>query len=94
MDDNGMTLSTAVAAGMGAAMARVMAPGLRSRHCRSVRTLSAIRPFWSSGWEWPQTPPPRVRAALEQRHFDVAELFAFICPARFAVPTPRASPAC
>jgi ATP-dependent DNA helicase DinG len=29
-----------------------------------------------------------VRAAREQRHFDVAELFAFVCPARFATPTP------
>ena len=28
-------------------------------------------------------------AALEQRHFDVAELFAFVCPAQSAVPTPR-----
>ena len=30
-----------------------------------------------------------VRAALEQKHFDVAELFAFVCPAQQAVPTPR-----
>lgn len=30
-----------------------------------------------------------VRAAREQRHFDVAELFAFVCPARMATPTPR-----
>jgi ATP-dependent DNA helicase DinG len=29
-----------------------------------------------------------ARAAREQRHFDVAELFAFVCPARFAIPTP------
>ena len=29
-----------------------------------------------------------VRAAREQRHHDVAELFAFVCPARFATPTP------
>ena len=29
-----------------------------------------------------------IRAAREQRHFDVAELFAFVCPARFATPTP------
>ena len=28
------------------------------------------------------------RAAREQKHFDVAELFAFVCPARFATPTP------
>ena len=29
-----------------------------------------------------------IRAARDQRHFDVAELFAFTCPARFATPTP------
>ena len=29
-----------------------------------------------------------IRAAREQRHLDVAELFAFVCPARFATPTP------
>jgi ATP-dependent DNA helicase DinG len=28
-----------------------------------------------------------IRAAREQRHFDLAELFAFVCPARFAIPT-------
>jgi ATP-dependent DNA helicase DinG len=30
-----------------------------------------------------------VRAAFEQRHFDVAELFVFVCPAQNAVPTPN-----
>src|SRR5476651_2140366 len=29
-----------------------------------------------------------VRAAREQKHFDVAELFAFVAPARMATPTP------
>ncbi|WP_342640629.1 ATP-dependent DNA helicase [Rhodoligotrophos ferricapiens] len=29
-----------------------------------------------------------ARTAREQAHFDLAELFAFICPARFALPTP------
>ena len=33
-------------------------------------------------------PSAAVRAAREQRHFDVAELFAFVCPARIATPTP------
>jgi ATP-dependent DNA helicase DinG len=36
-----------------------------------------------------QAPRGTVRAAREQRHFDLAELFAFVCPARFATPTPR-----
>ena len=29
------------------------------------------------------------RAAMQVRHFDVAELFLFVRPAQFAVPTPR-----
>ena len=33
-------------------------------------------------------PRHAVRMAREQKHFDVAELFAFVCPARFATPTP------
>ncbi|MDE2383409.1 MAG: ATP-dependent DNA helicase [Alphaproteobacteria bacterium] len=38
-----------------------------------------------------QAAAPRslTRAAREQKHFDVAELFAFVCPARPATPTPR-----
>src|SRR5690348_7781827 len=30
-----------------------------------------------------------IRRAREQKHLDVAELFAFVCPARFATPTPK-----
>ena len=33
-------------------------------------------------------PRALIRQALEQRHCDAAELFAFVCPARFATPTP------
>ncbi len=33
--------------------------------------------------------PDVARAALNQRHLDVAELFAFVCPAQNAVPTPQ-----
>ena len=29
-----------------------------------------------------------LRSVYEQKHFDVAELFAFVCPALMAVPTP------
>jgi ATP-dependent DNA helicase DinG len=36
-----------------------------------------------------QAPRGIVRAARDQRHYDVAELFAFVCPARFATPTPQ-----
>src|SRR4051794_2466615 len=34
-------------------------------------------------------PRALARAVQEQRHFEVAELFAFVCPARFAIPTPQ-----
>ncbi|MBI2717161.1 MAG: ATP-dependent DNA helicase [Rhizobiales bacterium] len=33
-------------------------------------------------------PRSAVRMAREQKHLDVAELFAFVCPSRFATPTP------
>src|SRR6185295_6297721 len=36
-----------------------------------------------------EAPRNVVRQAREQKHFDVAELFAFVCPARFATPTPK-----
>jgi ATP-dependent DNA helicase DinG len=35
-----------------------------------------------------QAPRAAIRAAREQQHYDLAELFAFVCPARFATPTP------
>ena len=36
-----------------------------------------------------EAPRAIVRQAREQKHFDAAELFAFVCPARFATPTPK-----
>jgi ATP-dependent DNA helicase DinG len=36
-----------------------------------------------------EAPRAVIRQALEQKHLDVAELFAFTCPARFATPTPK-----
>src|SRR5262245_42538996 len=36
-----------------------------------------------------EAPRAIIRQAREQRHFDLVELFAFICPARFATPTPK-----
>src|SRR5262245_66264498 len=36
-----------------------------------------------------EAPRAIVRQAREQKHFDIAELFAFVCPARFATPTPK-----
>ncbi|HTN98619.1 MAG TPA: ATP-dependent DNA helicase, partial [Nordella sp.] len=36
-----------------------------------------------------EAPRMVIRQAREQKHADVAELFAFVCPARFATPTPK-----
>src|SRR5262245_49607918 len=36
-----------------------------------------------------EAPRAVIRQAREQKHLDVAELFAFVCPARFATPTPK-----
>lgn len=36
-----------------------------------------------------EAPRVVIRQAREQKHADVAELFAFVCPARFATPTPK-----
>src|SRR5262245_18938365 len=36
-----------------------------------------------------EAPRAIIRQAREQKHFDLAELFAFDCPARFATPTPK-----
>jgi ATP-dependent DNA helicase DinG len=36
-----------------------------------------------------EAPRTVIRQAREQKHVDVAELFAFVCPARFATPTPK-----
>ncbi|MFZ5672035.1 MAG: ATP-dependent DNA helicase [Pseudomonadota bacterium] len=36
-----------------------------------------------------EAPRAVIRQAREQKHVDVAELFAFVCPARFATPTPK-----
>jgi ATP-dependent DNA helicase DinG len=36
-----------------------------------------------------QAPKSLIRSAREQKHFDVAELFAFVTPARQATPTPN-----
>ncbi len=84
------TLPTAVSSGMGA-----MIGGHRMDPARALAAL-AVEPHLLCHSAFlierlglaAQAPRGVVRAAREQRHFDVAELFAFICPARFATPTP------
>lgn len=84
------TLRTAVASGMGAVIggepmepAHALAALAERRHliCHSAFFIERLGVA-------AQAPRAAVRAAREQRHFDVAELFAFVCPARFATPTP------
>ena len=87
MDSN---LRTAVASGMGAVIG-----GEPMEPAHALASLAA-RPhlichsafFIERLGVAAQAPRASVRAAREQRHFDVAELFAFVCPARFATPTP------
>ena len=82
--------STAVASGMGAVIggepmdpAQALAALAAQPHliCHSAFFIERLGIAT-------QSPRASVRAAREQRHFDVAELFAFVCPARFATPTP------
>ncbi|MCA3554663.1 ATP-dependent DNA helicase [Aestuariivirga sp.] len=83
-------LRTAVASGMGAVIggepmepAHALAALAEEPHliCHSVYLIERLGVA-------AQAPRAAVRAAREQRHLDVAELFAFVCPARFATPTP------
>lgn len=83
-------LRTAVASGMGAVIggepmepAHALAALAETPHliCHSAFFIERLGVA-------SQAPRAAVRAAREQRHFDVAELFAFVCPARFATPTP------
>ena len=84
------TLRTAVASGMGAIIG-----GEPMEPAHALTALSA-RPHLICHSAFlierlgvaAQAARATVRAAREQRHFDVAELFAFVCPARFAIPTP------
>ena len=87
MDSN---LRTAVASGMGAVIggepmepAHALAALAARPHliCHSAFFIERLGVA-------AQAPRATVRAAREQHHFDVAELFAFVCPARFATPTP------
>ena len=81
---------TAVASGMGAI--------IDGEHCEPAPALAALAasPHLLCHSAFlierlgvaAQAPRAAVRAAREQRHHDVAELFAFVCPARFATPTP------
>ncbi|MFN4143825.1 ATP-dependent DNA helicase [Aestuariivirga sp.] len=84
------TLRTAVASGMGAIIggdpmepAHALAALAQRPHllCHSAFLVERLGVA-------AQAPRTAVRQARDQRHLDVAELFAFVCPARFATPTP------
>ena len=83
-------LPTAVGSGMGAVISGGMVePGAAlarlaaEPHLVCHATFLIERLGFAAG-----APRSAIRAAREQRHFDVAELFAFVYPARFATPTP------
>ncbi len=84
------TFQTAVAAGMDAVIG-----GKRLDPAQALERLSAAPHlichsafFIERLGVAAQAPKAVTRAARDQRHYDVAELFAFTCPARFATPTP------
>ena len=83
-------LPTAVSSGMGAIISSEMfEPGealsrlAQTPHLICHATFLIERLGFAAG-----AARTLVRTAREQRHLDVAELFAFVCPARFATPTP------
>ena len=85
-----LKLSTAVASGMGAIIA-----GVAMEPAQALERLGAEPHLVCHGsflierlGVAAQAPRATIRAAREQQHYDVAELFAFVCPARFATPTP------
>ena len=84
------TLRTAVASGMGAVIGgEPMEPGHALAALAATPHLICHSAFLIERLgAAAQAPRAAVRAAREQRHHDVAELFAFVCPARFATPTP------
>ena len=90
-----LKLSTAVASGMGAIIA-----GVAMEPAQALERLGAEPHLVCHGsflierlGVAAQAPRATIRAAREQQHYDVAELFAFVCPARFATPTPMGWPA-
>ena len=90
-NDNSVMLPAMVAAGHGALRA-----GQRLTAAAALRALAEVPHLTChSGFlierlgQSANAKRADIRAALEQKHFDVAELFAFACPAQQAVPTPR-----
>lgn len=85
------TILTAVASGMGASIGgRRMEPGTALTRLADQPHLICHAAFLIERLGLAaEAPRAIVRAAREQRHYDIAELFAFVCPARFAIPTPR-----
>ena len=83
-------LPTAVASGMGAIIAgEPMEPGRALQQLAAQPHLICHSAFFIERLGVAaQATRAQVRAAREQKHLDIAELFAFTCPARFATPTP------
>jgi ATP-dependent DNA helicase DinG len=84
-------LPTAVAKGQGAALAGVM---MQPRPALAALTgaphlLCHAGFFVARLAQAADAKSDLGRSALDQRHLDVAELFAFVCPAQAAVPTPK-----
>ncbi|MGH6855638.1 MAG: hypothetical protein ACREDN_09485, partial [Aestuariivirga sp.] len=81
----------AVASGMGAIVSgEALEPGVALQRLAAAPHLVAHAQFLIERLGFAaDAARAQIRAAREQKHFDVAELFAFVCPARFATPTPQ-----
>lgn len=81
---------TAVSSGMGAIISgEVMEPGeALSRVALRPHLICHATIFIERLGLAANAARAAIRAAREQKHCDVAELFAFVCPARVATPTP------
>ncbi len=86
-----MTLPTAVAHGQGAALdGVVLAPRSALAALTGAPHLLCHAGFLVARLAQAADAKSDLgRSALDQRHLDVAELFAFVCPAQSAVPTPK-----
>ena len=84
------TLQTAAAVGMGAVISsQRLEPGDALARLATAPHLICHATFLIERLGFAANAPrSTIRAARDQRHLDVAELFAFVCPARFATPTP------
>jgi ATP-dependent DNA helicase DinG len=86
-----MTIPTAVPQGQGAALkGKALSPGAALRQLADTPHLLCHAGFFLARLaQAADASPETLQTAFRQRHFDLAELFAFVCPAQPCVPTAK-----